>query len=138
MPNRRIRAAFVALWIGLGVFIFVGWRGHTLLIDNHDVAGLPDAPDLIRISIDGGEGVEFFNGDRDRISLAGIKHKIRIDFSDGSAPFDGSFRLLLRADMYILSIPTLINKQSDAVEVFVQSVQPHISEPEEEDELSAP
>jgi hypothetical protein len=57
-------------------------------------------------------------GDRDRYSLAGTKHRIRIEFSDGAAPFEGAFRLPIRDDMYILSAPKMINGIEPFVEVF--------------------
>jgi hypothetical protein len=122
------RLVFVVVWIGLGVFIFVGWRGHVVLIDNHDVEGLTAAP--VTVSIVGKIGAEYFRGDRDRVSLAGINHKIRIDFSDGQPPFTGTFRLPLKNDMYLLSIPKLLSGQGDAVELFIQAAQPRQSEEE--------
>jgi hypothetical protein len=114
------------------VFCFVGWRGHTVLIDNHDVAGLPKAPDMITVSVDGQEASEYLNGDRDRAKVAGIKHKIRIAWEDGSRdPFTAEFSLPIKSDMYLLSIPKLLAGQN-AVEVFNQA--PQAPAPSQQDE----
>jgi hypothetical protein len=121
MKRRRliIRLALVLVWFLLGTVLFIFNRGHTLLVDNRN---LPDegirAPDLIKVSIDGGYPLEFFRGDRDRYNLGGTNHRILIEFSDGAAPFEGPFRLPLKDDMYILSIPRMINSMEPFVEVF--------------------
>jgi hypothetical protein len=137
--NRRrliIRSALVLVWLLLGTVLFIFNRGHTLLLDNRDLQDLGiRAPGLIQVSIDGGAPLEFLRGDRDRYSLAGTKHRIRIEFSDGTAPFEGAFRLPIRDDMYILSAPKMINGIEPFVEVF-QTVR-ETRAPEEE-ELPAP
>jgi hypothetical protein len=120
--NRRrliIRLALVLVWFLLGTVLFIFNRGHTLLVDNHNLQeeGIR-APDLIKISIDGGYPLEFFRGDRDRYNLGGSNHRIRVEFSDGTAPFDGTFRLPIKDDMYILSVPKMINGLEPFVEVF--------------------
>ncbi|MDR0730809.1 MAG: hypothetical protein LBF63_04010 [Treponema sp.] len=107
------------VWIGLGVVIFVNFRGHTLIVDNRNVeeAGL-EAPDLITFTINGGKGLEFFRGDRDLFSMTGGSHRIRVAFSSGKPPFEGRFRLPVAENMYILSIPKMINGITPFVEPF--------------------
>jgi hypothetical protein len=121
MKRRRliIRLALVLVWLLLGAALFIFNRGHTLLVDNRNLQdqGIR-APDLIRVSIDGGPPLEFFRGDRDRYTLGGSKHRIRIEFSDGTAPFEGAFTLPIKDDMYIISVPKLINGMEPFVEVF--------------------
>ncbi|MDR2739420.1 MAG: hypothetical protein LBB68_06280 [Treponema sp.] len=121
MKRRRlaIRLALVLVWFLLGAALFVFHRGHSLLVDNHNLQdeGIR-APDLITVSIDGGYPLEFFRGDRDRYSLGGTNHRIRIEFSDGRAPFEGAFKLPIKDDMYILSVPKMINGIEPFVEVF--------------------
>jgi hypothetical protein len=120
--NRRrliIRSALILVWLLLGTVLFIFNRGHTLLVDNRDLQDLGiRAPGLIRVSIDGGTPLEFLRGDRDRYSLAGTNHRIRIEFSDGTAPVEGTFTLPIKDDMYILSVPKLINGVEPFVEVF--------------------
>jgi hypothetical protein len=121
MRRRRlvIRLALVLAWLLLGALIFVFNRGHTLLVDNRN---LPDqgirAPDPITVSIDGGPPLEFFRGDRDRYTLGGSRHRIRVEFSDGTAPFEGAFTLPIKDDTYLISVPKLINGMEPFVEVF--------------------
>ena len=120
-PRRKrvIRAALVLAWLFLGTLLFIFNRGHTLLVDNHNLQDLNiRAPDLITVSIDGGNLREFLRGDRDRYNLGGINHRIRIEFSDGTAPFEGTFKLPLKDDMYLLSIPKMISGIEPSLEVF--------------------
>jgi hypothetical protein len=115
----RIRAALAVLWIGLGALIFVFNRGHTLLVDNRNLENPPGrAPDLITVSVDSSRPLEFFRGDRDRFTVTGSKHRITISFSDGTPDFTGTFILPIRDDMYILSVPKMINGIEPFVEVF--------------------
>jgi hypothetical protein len=114
-----IRAALTALWVGLGALLFVNFRGHSLLVDNHNLEDpAVRAPDLITVSVDGGKGLEFFRGDRDRFSVAGIDHRITVEFSDGRAAYEGHFKLPLGEDMYLLSVPKMINGITPFVEPF--------------------
>jgi hypothetical protein len=121
MSRRRllIRLALVLLWFLLGAALFVFNRGHTLLVDNRNLSeeGIR-APDKITVSLDGGSPLEFFRGDRDRYNLGGSNHRIRIEFADGTAPFEGTFKLPIKEDMYILSVPKMINGREPFVEVF--------------------
>jgi hypothetical protein len=114
-----IRLILVFLWIGCGVLLFIFNRGHTLLVDNRDLEN-PErrAPDMITVFIDNQNGLEFFRGDRDRFQVAGTNHRIYIEFSDGTPPFESAFSLPVRDDMYILSIPKLTAGLDNFVEVF--------------------
>ncbi|MDR2629608.1 MAG: hypothetical protein LBC60_01645 [Spirochaetaceae bacterium] len=125
-----IRAILVLLWIGLGVLLFIVYRGHTLLVDNHNTPEGLRAPDLITVSVDGGKGLEFFRGDRDRFAVTGARHRIRIEFSDGTPPFEQEFRLPIRDDMYILSVPKML-ENLPFVEVFHTAPEPRTPEEEE-------
>jgi hypothetical protein len=127
-----IRAVLCVLWISLGAVIFVVFRGHTLLVDNRNLEeSAIRAPDLITVSVDVGKGVEFFRGDRDRFTVRGSAHRIRVEFSDGRPPFDAAFDLPLRGDTYILSVPRMINGLDPFVEVFHAAPEPRVPEEEE-------
>jgi hypothetical protein len=89
------------------------------------------APDLITVSVDGSPPLEFFRGDRDRYNLGGSKHRIRIEFSDGTAPFEGTFNLPIKDDTYIISVPKMLNGIEPFVEVF-HTVQENRAQAEEE------
>jgi hypothetical protein len=116
------------------------------LIDNRNVQDINlRAPDLITVSVDGQPALEFLRGDRDRFTVKGIKHRIRIEFSDGMAdgtpPFEGAFELPLKGDMYILSVPKLLQGIEPFVEVFHSAPEPRSPEEEEvlpEAEIPAP
>ena len=114
-----IRLTLVILWIGLGVLLFVLNRGHTLLVDNRNVES-PSlrAPDLIKVTVNKGRPMEFFRGDRDIFRVGGGRHSIYIEFSDGAPPFEKSFTLPLGPDMFLLSIPKMINGVEPYIEVF--------------------
>jgi hypothetical protein len=114
-----IRLALVAVWIGVGVILFVLNRGHTLLLDNRNVTERDiRAPDLIKVTVNKGKALEFFRGDRDLVTVGGSNHRIRIEFSDGTPPFEGRFKLPLGPDMFLLSVPKMINGIEPYIEVF--------------------
>jgi hypothetical protein len=120
--NRRrllIRLVLAVIWISLGVLLFVKNRGHTVLLDNKNI-DTPQitAPGMIRVKVDKKNEMEFFRGDRDLVKVAGSRHKIRVEFSDGSAPFDAQFSLPLGPDMFLLSIPKMLNGIEPYIEVF--------------------
>ena len=127
-----IRLALILAWLLLGALLFIFHRGHTLLVDNRNLQdeGIR-APDMIRVSLDGGPPLDFFRGDRDRATLRGSRHRIRIEFSDGTAPFEGTFTLPIRDDMYLLSVPRLIKGVEPFVEVFHTAREPRVPAEEE-------
>ena len=127
-----IQLSLVIIWIGLAILLFVLNRGHTLLVDNRNAEN-PQlrAPDLIMVSVDKSKTSEFFRGDRDLFQVGGGKHTIRIEFSDGTPAFIASFKLPLGPDMFILSIPKLINGIEPFYEVF--HTQPESRNPDAEE-----
>ncbi|MDR1505486.1 MAG: hypothetical protein LBI67_00115 [Treponema sp.] len=123
-----IRSAVVLVWIFLGTLLFITGRGHALLIDNKDIEPSIEAPDLITVYVDRGRGVEYFRGDRDRVVVAGSKHRVLVEFSDGTPPFEGEFTLPLWGDMYLLSVPKMVNGITPFVEVFHTVPEPYTGE----------
>jgi hypothetical protein len=119
VKNRRllIRTAVIVVWIVLGIFLFIFNRGHTVLVDNRNLE-THRAPDLIKVTVDKGKPLEFFRGDRDIFEVGGGKHRIYIEFTDGHPPFEASFKLPLGPDMFLLSIPKMINGIDPYIEVF--------------------
>jgi hypothetical protein len=114
-----IRLALIAAWISLGILLFVLNRGHSLLVDNKNVES-PSlrAPDMITVIVNKGKPLEFFRGDRDLFKVVGGKHRISVEFSDGTPPFETSFTLPLGPDMFLLSVPKMINGIEPYIEVF--------------------
>jgi len=132
-----IRLALIVIWIGLGVLIFVLNRGHTLLVDNRNVEspGLR-APDLIQVTVNKNGPLEFFRGDREIYRVGGGRHSIYIEFSDGTPPFEKSFTLPLGPDMFLLSIPRMINGIEPYIEVFHS--QPESRNVDDDEDSGAP
>ena len=114
-----IRLALVIIWIGLGILLFVLNRGHSLLVDNRNVES-PSlrAPDLIMVTVNKIGPLEFFRSDREIFRVGGGRHLIYIEFSDGTPPFEKRFTLPLGPDMFLLSIPRMINGVEPYIEVF--------------------
>jgi len=128
-----IRLTLVAVWTGLAVFLFLMNRGHTLLVDNRNVES-PEirAPEMIKVMVDRKKTLELFRGDRDILDLGGGVHRIRIEFGDGTPPFEKRFKLPLGPDMFILSIPKMINGIEPYYEVFITQQESRGGDAEEE------
>ena len=135
LKQRRliIRLALVVLWIGFGVLLFVLNRGHAILVDNRNVEGLSlRAPDLIKVTVNTGKPLEFFRGDRDIFDVGGGRHRILVEFSDGKPPFETQFTLPLGPDMFLLSIPKMINGIEPYIEAFRSEPEPRSENEDEE------
>ncbi len=122
---RRIilRSGLAVVWIGVLVAIFLLDRGHTVFVDNKAAAdGRYEAVEFMKVSIDGGKGVEFFDGDRDRFPVVGAAHRIRVEFTDGRPALEKEFRLPLMTDLFLLSVPKMIAGIDPFVEPFVMEI----------------
>lgn len=133
MKRKIIRISIIVVWLLLGTVIFIRARGHSLLVDNRDVeAPGIRAPEEIVFFIDGQEGVNFYRGDRDRFTVTGSKHRIRVEFSGGENPFEAEFTLPIKDDMYFLSVPKMIEGIEPFVEVFRMAPESRTAEDEAE------
>ena len=119
-----IRLALVVVWIFFGVLLFVFNRGHQILLDNRNLSS-PEmrAPDIIMVTVNRNKPLELFRGDRDVVDVGGGTQRIKVEFSDGKPPFETRFKLPLGPDMFILSIPKMINGIEPYYEVFRPSRQ---------------
>lgn len=121
VKRNLIRAAIGVVWIGLAAYLFMAFRGHTVLVDNKAAAdGSYQAFELVAVSIDGGKPVEYFEGDRDRAAVVGTRHRVELKFADGRPPFKGEFVLDRGTDVFLLSLPKLAAGIEPFVEPFVQ------------------
>ena len=134
--RRLIIKLFVVIaWIGLGVLLFLLNRGHSLLVDNRNVESPAiRAPDLIMVSVNKQKPLEFFRGDRDIFRVKGSRQRITIEFSDGTPAFEKEFSLPLGPDMFLLSIPKMINGEEPYFEVFVSRQESRTADETESDE----
>ena len=140
LKQRRlmVRFALVVVWIVLGITLFVLNRGHSILLDNRNLSS-PElrAPDMIKVTVNKIKPIEFFRGDRDVVDVGGGKNRIKVEFSDGTPPFEAQFSLPIGPDMFILSIPKMINGIEPYFEVFRSSQQEVRVQSEEETELES-
>jgi hypothetical protein len=132
-----LRFVIAVVWILLGGVLFVTSRGHTLLIDNRNGEGSPRANQAgqIAVRVDDKEPLKLFEGDRGRLTVTGSKHRIRVEFPGGKAPFEGAFTLPLYNDMYLLSVPRMVGGVEPFVEVFHTVYEPRNEEEAPEEEL---
>ena len=121
LKQRRliIRLALVVVWIALGIMLFVLNRGHAILLDNRNLTS-PEmrAPDMITITVNKLKPVELLRGERDVLDVGGGRQRIRVEYIDGTPPFETSFTIPLGPDMVILSIPKMINGIEPYIEAF--------------------
>ncbi|OHE68476.1 MAG: hypothetical protein A2Z99_11685 [Treponema sp. GWB1_62_6] len=133
-----LRFALAALWISAAVFLFRTYRGHTVLVDNK---GAPDgsyaADDLVVVSLDGGKGVEFLRGDRDRMPVVGSRHTISVK-TPGGATAESEFTLEFGVDVFMLSVPKMKAGIEPFVEPFVQLAPESRNDPADEEPIIDP
>lgn len=100
------RIVIVVLYLGLAVTMFLTGRTHTILIDNKSAEdGSYKAVKGMEVSVDKGEPVEFYKGDRDKFTVKAQKHTINIEFFDGSDPVSFTVKIPVTQDYVLLSIP---------------------------------
>ncbi len=137
-----IRLALVVVYAGLVLLTFVLGKGHSLIIDNKDLAdgSLTAAMDGNMVSIDGGEASELYPGDRIMETVKGQSHTVAIEDMSGGNRVERRITLPLGQDMLLVSIPKLIAGVAPAVEVFVpvNVAPPSESEAESKNEFTSP
>lgn len=124
-----IKLSLALLWIAAGILLFIFNRGHTLLVDNHDIDNLR-ASDLIKVTVNK-KSMDFFRNDRDMFRVGGGKHHLRVEFTDGRPVFETKFSLPLGPDMFLLSIPRITNGADNAIEVFIRQRESRHADEEE-------
>lgn len=110
VPLRRtlVRSALVLVYIGIMVFVFVGGKGHTLLVDNKDLpeAGLK-AYGLVTITVDNLKSSDETRGDRDMFKIAGQKHRIVLEVPGDPQKIVRYITVPMGSDITLISIPKL-------------------------------
>ncbi len=120
-----VRSGLVLAYVLAVGAVFVLGKGHTLLIDNKDLAdGSGSAIDGVLVSVDGREPLELYKGDRDMVKLKGQKHRVSIEPIAGGDKVEAAISLPLNSDMLLLSVPRLAGKQPSFIEAFVPRDQP--------------
>lgn len=129
-----IRLALVVLYTSLVLWVFVLGKGHSLIIDNKDLAdgSLTAAPEGNLVSVDGKEASELYPGDRIMEAVKGQTHTIAIEDISGGNRIERKITLPLTKDTLLVSIPKLIAGINPAIEVFVPLNTAPANEAEEE------
>jgi hypothetical protein len=113
-----VRSALLAAYVGATALMFVLGRGHTILLDNKDAdGGAVRAIDGLVITVNGGEEIELYPGDRDKAVVMGQRHRIAVQTMDGRK-VERAIRLPLASDMVLLSIPMLVEGREPILTPF--------------------
>lgn len=113
-----IRAACVVAYFALLAVLFVNGKGHTVLIDNKDSPdGAHPALEFAAVAVNNDESAEYYPGDRDKASVKGQKHRVRIELEDGTI-VEKDFAVPLSVDMVLLSVPMMVAGVDGAVIPF--------------------
>lgn len=121
VPLRRtlVRSALLVVYVGLMVLVFVTGKGHTLLVDNKDVAGTDlRAYSLVKITVDSLKPSEETKGDRDMFKIKGQKHRIVLEVPGDPNKIVRYVTIPMGSEIVLLSIPKLAAGQ-DPFETFV-------------------
>ena len=82
-----IRTVLVLLLVGLGVVLFALGKEHQVFLDNKALAvGGAEVPALesVRVTVDGGEPLEFAADDRDVVQTRGLRAQVKLEVLDGN------------------------------------------------------
>ena len=121
VPLRRtlVRSALLVVYVGLMVLVFVTGKGHTLLVDNKDVAGTDlRAYSLVKITVDSLKPSEETKGDRDMFKIKGQKHRIVLEVPGDPNKIVRYITIPMGSEIVLISIPKLAAGQ-DPFETFV-------------------
>ncbi len=115
-----VRAALVAVFVGLTALAFLAGKGHTILVDNKDAEdGSVQAFDGVLVTIDRQEALEMYLGDRLAASVMGQSHTVAIEDINASMKVERKIRLPVGEEMLLLSVPKLAFGLELAVVPFV-------------------
>jgi hypothetical protein len=111
VPLRRtiVRSVLIAAYVGLMVLVFILGKGHTLLVDNKDVEGMPNvvAFDDVVVGVDRQETTELTSGDRDMFKVTGQRHRVTMEIMGQPEKVVKDIVLPLGQDMILVSLPKL-------------------------------
>lgn len=103
-----IRATLVALLVALGAFSMVVGRGHTIVLDDmRPKDGSYEAVRMLSARIGHGKSVELSTGVRELVTVSGQRHKLVVDWMDGSAPLEKELSIPFGQDFVIVYLPKL-------------------------------
>lgn len=133
-----VRCALIGVYIGLTAIVFVGGKGHTIIIDNKDSDdGLYKAFDDVRVGVDSQADSDYMAGDRGMAVVQGQTHRVIIDKGDGSAKIEKTVHLPLGQDSVLVSLPRLVADARPYMQPFAMSVPADIEQSEIKNENAA-
>ncbi|OHD74028.1 MAG: hypothetical protein A2177_14600, partial [Spirochaetes bacterium RBG_13_68_11] len=115
-----VRAALVAVFVGLTALAFLAGKGHTILVDNKDAEdGSVQAIDGVMVAVDRQEPLELYAGDRDKAVVMGQVHTVSIEVIADGTKVERKIRLPVGEEMLLLSVPKLAAGRESALVPFV-------------------
>ena len=108
-----IRTVLVLLLVGLGVVLFALGKEHQVFLDNKALAvGGAEVPALesVRVTVDGGEPLEFAADDRDVVQTRGLRAQVKLEVLDGNGNVTKTVERSVSfsfEDRVMLSLPAL-------------------------------
>ena len=108
-----IRTVLVLLLVGLGVVLFALGKEHQVFLDNKALAvGGAEVPALesVRVTVDGGEPLEFAADDRDVVQTRGLRAQVKLEVLDGNGNVTKTVERSVSfsfEDRVMLSLPVL-------------------------------
>ena len=109
-----IRTVLVLLLVGLGVVLFALGKEHQVFLDNKALAvGGAEVPALesVRVTVDGGEPLEFAADDRDVVQTRGLRANLKLEILDGNGNVTKTVERSVSfsfEDRVMLSLPVLV------------------------------
>ena len=109
-----IRTVLVLLLVGLGVVLFALGKEHQVFLDNKAAAvGGAQIPALeaVRVTVDGGEPLEFAADDRDVAQTRGLRANLKLEILDGNGNVTKTVERSVSfsfEDRVMLSLPVLV------------------------------
>lgn len=109
-----IRTVLVLLLVGLGVVLFALGKEHQVFLDNKALAvGGAEVPALeaVRVTVDGGEPLEFAADDRDVAQTRGLRANLKLEVLDGNGNVTKTVERSVSfsfEDRVMLSLPVLV------------------------------
>jgi hypothetical protein len=123
-----VRLGLAGAYLFLMALVFVLGKGHTILVDNKDRPEGFTAVDGILVSVDGGEPLELYAGDRDMVKVKGQRHRVSIQPVSGGDKKETNLSVPMDGDVLLLSVAKLAAGRDDCLEPFVQRDQPAAKE----------
>ncbi len=114
-----IRLGLCLFLIALGAFSLLIGKGHTIVLDDmRPKDGGPPAVRIASVIVDGQPAVDSTAGARDLVKVRGQRHRLTVNWMDGSPAFKTTFTVSLSQEWLLLSLPKLKAGMTPYLEPF--------------------